>query len=108
MSGLVEDVPPPPRLPSPKQRRQCLEQLQVMDRTYRMKQKQLHNKIEAQTKQIDELRDANHYLLEQNRRLLMTVNLMRLRSPSAPPILRSNSANLSVEFSEEKSQLLKF
>ena len=99
MSGLVEDVPPPTRLPSPEQRRKCLEQLQDMDRRYRMKQKQLYDQIEAQTRQIDQLTDANHSLLEQNRRLLMTVNLMRLRSRSAPPILRPN---------EEKSQLLKF
>lgn len=108
MSVLVEDVPPPTRLPSPEQRRRCREQLRAMDSRYRTKQKQLYDKIEVQTKQIDELRDANHYLLEQNRRLLMTVNLMRLRSPSAPPILRSNSANLSSEISKEKSQLLKF
>jgi len=104
MSALVEDVPPPTRLPSPEQRRHCLGQLRTMDIRYRTGQKQLYDRIEAQTRQIDELTDANHSLLEQNRRLLMTVNLMRLRSPSAPPILRSNSANLSVSLSE----LLKF
>ena len=83
-----------------------------MDKQCRAKEKHLNDIIESLRQHIHELTDVNHYLMEQNRRLLMTINLLRLRSPSAPPILRSNSANLSSESSEENSeensQLLKF
>tara|TARA_B100000780_G_C21065357_1_gene428365 strand:+ start:237 stop:458 length:222 start_codon:yes stop_codon:yes gene_type:complete len=57
-------------------------------------------KIEAQGRTIDQLTDANHYLLEQNQRLLMTIQLMRTQSAASRQEVPDKTSDLSAEVSE--------
>jgi len=71
-----------------------------MDKRHRDKQQQLNEKIEAQGRAIDQLTDANRYLLEQNQRLLMTIHLMRTQSTVSRQEVPDKSSDLSAEVSE--------
>ena len=73
----------PPSLPSTKYKKACLERLREMDQRYRSHIKHLTDQKDLLTEQIDRLRDVNHYLVENNRRLLRSINLMRIRSDSS-------------------------
>lgn len=78
-------IPPPPSLLSATTKKSCHEQLATMDIRYRQQIKHLNN-------EMDQLRDANNYLVEKNRRLLMTINLMRT------PLVRSHSSPSKLSF----------
>lgn len=77
-----------------------MKKLRDMDKRHRDKQQQLNEKIEAQGRAIDQLTDANRYLLEQNQRLLMTIHLMRTQSTVSRQEVPDKSSDLSAEVSE--------
>jgi len=80
-------IPPPPSLPSTSNKKACHHQLTAMDHRYRQQIKHLND-------EMDQLRDVNHYLVEKNQRLLMTINLMR----SPANVVKSHSSPSKLSF----------